>query len=154
MFSDFIKQVYKKSLSVKDEVPVCCMIVDERGSVISRAFNKSEKKKNGCLHAEMIAMEKALKKLNKPQEEQVFKEQKLLQGCVLYVNLEPCIMCGYAASLNRVKTVVFGAKDERFGFFSNNIDKKAIHKMEYYQLMGEECKSAFDRFFKDLRKKP
>lgn len=88
-----------------DEVPVGAVVVDESGNIISRAYNKMEKL--GCQtgHAEILAIQKACKKIGDWR----------LDGCWLYVTLEPCLMCLGLINVSRIKGVVFGASSQYFG---------------------------------------
>ncbi|MEI7668333.1 MAG: nucleoside deaminase, partial [Erysipelotrichaceae bacterium] len=88
----------------KDEVPVGAIIVKE-GKVIARAHNLRESSQRALAHAEMLAIDKACRKLNTWR----------LEGCVLYVTLEPCAMCAGASILARLDGVVYGAKDPKAG---------------------------------------
>ena len=97
-----------KKAALEDEVPVGAVIVKE-GAVIARAHNKKER--NGCAldHAETLAIRKATKKTG----------NWWLEGCTLYVTLEPCAMCAGAIVNSRLDRVVYGAKDSRFGFLGS-----------------------------------
>ena len=86
------------------DIPVGAVIVCN-GKVIATGYNKKEKKKNALLHAEIIAINKASKKL---------KDYRL-ENCELYVTFEPCLMCVGAILSARIKKVYFGAFDNRFG---------------------------------------
>ena len=80
------------------EIPVGCVIVDGEGNVIARAHNLKEKKQNVTAHAEILAIQKAEKKLANWR----------LEKCTLYVTLEPCLMCTGAIIQSRVEEVVIG----------------------------------------------
>jgi len=127
------------------EVPVGAVIVKD-GRVISRAYNKRETAQNALYHAEILAINKACKKLKS------FR----LDGCEMYVSLEPCVMCSGAIANARIKRVVFGAKDENLGFSCADIlqDKHCEHKVEV--VFGEserECKDILLKFFEKVREK-
>ena len=96
--NNYINLAYKEALKAKNinEVPVGCVIV-RNGEVISKAYNKREKLKNALGHAEIIAINKACKKLG----------TKFLDGCELYVTLEPCIMCLGASIQARIKKICY-----------------------------------------------
>ena len=89
----------------KNEVPIGAVIVDSDGKVLSRAYNKIES--HGCQssHAEVLAINVACKK----------KRDWRLNGCSLYVTLEPCLMCLGLIQLSRLDRVVFGARSPLFG---------------------------------------
>ena len=93
----------KKALAY-DEVPVGAVVVRE-GKIIARAHNLRETKKMPTAHAELLAMEKAAKKLGGWR----------LIGCTLYVTLEPCPMCAGTAVNARIPRIVFGAYDQKAG---------------------------------------
>ncbi len=88
----------------KSEVPVGCVVVKE-GKILAKAHNRVEELKDPTAHAELLALREATQRLG----------QKYLQGCELYVSLEPCPMCAYAMVLSRVEKVVFLALDEKYG---------------------------------------
>lgn len=126
------------------EVPVGCVLVRE-GRIISRAHNRVEELGDPTAHAEMLALKEALGKLGK----------KWLEGCTLYVTLEPCIMCSYALVLARVREVVFGAPDERHGGVMSlyNIldDPRLNHRVRWVYLPTEECSRLLKDFFRERR---
>ncbi|MCQ2568626.1 MAG: nucleoside deaminase [Alphaproteobacteria bacterium] len=108
---NFMNQAFilaKKALS-HDDVPIGAIIVRE-GKIIARGENRVQKSKNPTLHAEIVAINKACKKLN----------QKFLDECDLYVTLEPCAMCATAASFARIKNIYFAAIDEKGGGITSN----------------------------------
>lgn len=92
-----------------DDVPIGAIIVKE-GKIIARGENRVQKSKNPTLHAEIVAINKACKKLN----------QKFLDGCDLYVTLEPCAMCAVAISFARIKNIYYAARDEKGGGITTN----------------------------------
>ena len=130
----------------KDEVPIGCVIV-KNGKVIARGYNLRETKQNSLLHAEIIAINKACKKLNN------FR----LEGCELYVTIEPCVMCAGAIIQSRIKKVYYGATDDKYGAVQSvakTFDIPSNHKVEYESgLLEEECSQIVKIFFKELREK-
>jgi len=88
----------------KDEVPVGAVVV-KNGIVITKAHNQVEEKKSSIYHAEIIAIKEATKKL----------DNKFLDGCVIYITLEPCMMCSGAIMNSRISKVVYGADEEKTG---------------------------------------
>jgi len=88
----------------KDEVPVGAIVVKDN-KIIAKGYNLREKKQNALLHAEVIAIQKACKKLKSWR----------LENCDLYVTLEPCSMCAGAIINSRIKNVYFGAYDKKSG---------------------------------------
>ena len=92
-----------------DDVPIGAVIVKD-GKIIARGENKVQKSKNPTLHAEIVAINRACKKLN----------QKFLDDCDIYVTLEPCSMCATAISFARIKNIYFAATDEKGGGITSN----------------------------------
>ena len=97
-----LKEANKALLN--DEVPIGAIIIRDN-KIISRGYNKKEKTQNVTSHAEMIAIQKACKKLNNWR----------LNNCILYVTVEPCIMCYGAIIQSRIKKIVYGIDNESFG---------------------------------------
>lgn len=131
----------------KDEVPVGAVIV-KNGEIIARAHNAKEKKKDTTKHAEIIAIQKASKKL----------ESWRLENCTMYVTLEPCAMCTGAMIQARLKKVVIGTMDEKTGACGSVLnlleDYKFNHVVEIEKgVMETECKKILQQFFKELREK-
>ena len=92
-----IKQAEKGAL--EDEVPVGAVVVKD-GKVIARAHNEKEKRNCALYHAEILAIRRAAKKVG----------NWWLEGCTLYVTLEPCAMCATAISFARIKNIYFAAQ--------------------------------------------
>ena len=131
----------------KEEVPVGAVIVKD-GKIIARAHNIKEIKQDTTKHAEIIAIQKASKKLNTWR----------LYGCTMYVTLEPCVMCAGAIIQSRLDKVVVGTMDEKTGACGSvlNIieDYKFNHIVELKKgVMENECKDILQKFFKELRNK-
>jgi tRNA(adenine34) deaminase len=132
---------------VKDEVPVGAVIVKE-GKIIARAHNLIKSKHNSTGHAEIIAIQKACKKL---------KNERLL-GCDIYVNIEPCAMCAGALVLARVKRIIYGAADPKTGACGSVYDiassGKNNHNIEVINgIMEKESAEILRSFFRNKRKK-
>ena len=102
---------YARKAAQKGEVPVGAVIVKD-GMIIASGYNKREEKKNALMHAEMIAIDRACRKLGAWR----------LEDCELYVTLEPCPMCAGAVANARIKKVYFGAYDTKMGAVSSVID--------------------------------
>lgn len=130
----------------KNEVPIGAIIVKD-GKVIARGHNLRESKQNSLNHAEIIAIDKACKKMNN------FR----LQDCDLYVTVEPCLMCSGAIVQSRIRKVYFGTRDEKYGAVTSAFkafDVKANHKVEFEEgICKNECENIMKEFFKELRKK-
>ena len=129
----------------RDDVPIGAVVVKD-GKVVARAHNEKEYRNSAVRHAEILAMDKAARKLG----------NWWLEGCVLYVTLEPCFMCAGAAVNARIDKVVYGAKNDRFGFMGSvadlSRDFRLNHKVEAVGgVLGEECLSLLTAFFKEKR---
>lgn len=130
----------------KLEVPVGAIIVKD-GEVIAKAHNLKETKFDTTKHAEILAIQKASKRL---------KSWRLL-NCEMYVTLEPCSMCAGAIINSRIKKVYIGAEDEKTGavgsVFNLLEDYTFNHKVEFeIGILREDCKSILKNFFIQLRK--
>lgn len=134
----------KKAYSI-GEVPVGCVIV-YNNKIIARGYNKREKLNLATAHAEIIAIEKASKKLSSWR----------LEDTTMYITLEPCIMCSGAIIQSRIPNVIYGAKDYRFGThqsITNVFDLKFNHIVNIKGgILEEECSQIIKDFFKELRK--
>lgn len=140
-----IKQA--KKAEEKDEVPIGCVIVKDN-KIIARAYNKREMKQCSTAHAEILAIEKACKKLGTWR----------LEGCELYVTLEPCPMCSGAIIQSRIDQVVFGAYDPKGGCMGSNMNIIEVKGFNHYPrieggLLKDECAKLLKDFFKAKRKK-
>lgn len=134
-----------KKAYAKKEVPVGAIIVKDE-KVIAKAHNLREKNNSSLSHAEILCIKKACKKLNSWR----------LDGCKMYVTLEPCAMCAGALSQARISKVYIGAKDSKngcVGSIANILDINTTHKVKYEYLEGvEECSTILTEFFRELRK--
>ena len=148
MDKKYMKAALKLAQKAADEgeVPVGAVVVCE-GKIVGRGRNRRETKKNTIHHAEIEAIEKACKKLGGWR----------LHKCDLYVTLEPCPMCTGAIINARIKTLYYGAKDEKAGSCGtlvNLFDLPYNHKPEVISgVMEEECADILKKFFKDLRER-
>lgn len=135
-----------KKAAERGEVPVGAVIVKD-GKIISTGYNKREEKKNAIMHAEMIAIDRACKKLGAWR----------LEDCELYVTLEPCPMCAGAVANARIKKVYFGAYDSKMGAVSSVIDLSKYNFNHHFEaeggIMKDECAKLLSDFFKKLRNK-
>jgi tRNA(adenine34) deaminase len=135
-----------KIAKLKDEVPVGAVIV-LNGKIIARAHNLMEKTQVSTRHAEIIAIERACKKLKSWR----------LDGAELYVTVEPCPMCAGAIVNARIKKVVFGAYEKKSGSaiskFNILTDSGLNHKTEFIGgVVEDECASLIKEYFKEKRK--
>lgn len=130
-----------KKSSLKGDVPVGAIIV-LNNKIIAKAHNLKEKNKNAICHAEILAINKACKKLKRWR----------LDDCVLYVTMEPCMMCTGAIIQSRIKKIVYSIENSDFGTLRNiendkkyNLDvEKGICSLESLEIIQE--------FFKKRRK--
>ena len=133
-----------KAAGEMGEVPVGAVIVKD-GEIIAEGKNERENKQNALSHAEIEAINNACKALNSWR----------LDGCEMYVTLEPCPMCTGAIINSRIKTLVFGAYDSRMGSVDsvvNLCDYPYNHKVEVYGgICEDECKEILQQFFKNIR---
>ena len=139
--------LYEAEKSEKEgEIPVGAVIV-KNGEIIARGRNRREKEKNALCHAELEAINNACKALGGWR----------LFDCDLYVTLEPCPMCAGAIINSRIKTVYFGAYDDKAGSFGSVADFNRIpynHKPEILGgILENECSEILSEFFKKLRNK-
>ncbi len=130
----------------KGEIPVGAVIV-KNDEVIARAHNLNRSMNNPVKHAEMICIEKASGILGNER----------LTDCELYVTKEPCAMCSGAIVHARIKRVVIGAEDSKYGACGTVLNicgnKKLNHVPEIeFGIMGQEASLLLKEFFKDLRK--
>ena len=150
MDSEYYMQIALKQAQKafeNDEVPVGAVLVEpESGKIVAKAGNKSEHGASALAHAEILAMEKACKKL----------KQNRLWNLDLYVTLEPCAMCAAAISMMRIRKVCFGATDEKGGAVVSGVrffeSKTCHHKPEVESgILQDECSKILKKFFYNKR---
>ena len=128
------------------EVPIGAVIV-YNGKVLARAYNKRNTTKMATAHAEILAIEKACKKLGDWR----------LDGAEMYVTLEPCPMCAGAIANARIKKVYFGAYERKSGAVFSNFrilfSSGLNHEVEAEGgVLNEECSNLLKIFFENKRK--
>ncbi len=137
-----------KRAAAHDDVPIGAVIVRD-GKIVARGENMVQAKNNPTLHAEIVAINRACKKLG----------AKFLDDCEIYVTLEPCAMCATAISFARIKKIHFAATDEKGGGILHNarvydtdkhLWKPAVNVMSEY---ADESAKMLRDFFKAKRKK-
>lgn len=136
----------KKAEAVGD-VPIGCVIVFE-DKIIARAYNQRNKKKTTLAHAELLAIQKASKKLGDWR----------LEECTMYITLEPCQMCAGAIVQARIPKVVIGAMNPKAGCAGSVLNILQVdqfnHQVEIERgILKEECSQMLSDFFRKLRKK-
>lgn len=140
-----MSDVYYMNLAIKearravliDEVPIGAIVV-WRDKVIAACYNRKEKDKIATAHAEVLAINAAC----------CYLDTWRLDGCVLYTTVEPCMMCTGAIIQSRISKVVYGAKNEAFGYLS----KLENSKIEVIGgVLASECASILSCFFQKQR---
>lgn len=147
--NDYMKEALKEANKayIKEEVPVGAIIVKD-GNIIAKAHNLKETKKSSICHAEILAIQKACKKLDTWR----------LINCDMYVTLEPCPMCTGALINSRIRKVYIGTNDKKTGACGSKInlleDVVFNHKVEIErEIMQQECEQFLKKFFKNLRER-
>lgn len=145
----YMKEALKQAKKAyeKGEIPVGAIIVKNH-KIIARAYNEKEYKLDTTKHAEILAIQKASKKL------QTWR----LTDCDMYVTLEPCSMCAGALIQSRIKKVYIGTMDLKTGACGSVLnllkDYTFNHKVEIETgILQEECEKILKQFFKELREK-
>ena len=134
-----------KKAEKKDECPIGAVII-KNGEIIARAHNLRETKQNTLCHAELLAIQKANKKIGSWR----------LEDCELYVTLEPCPMCSGAIIQSRIKNLYFGAYDKKAGA-SGSVCNLFLPGMFNHDVetcggfLEAECSRILSFFFKNLR---
>ena len=143
----FMKEAIKeaKKAELIDEVPIGCVIVKD-DKIIARGHKQRETNQSPIGHAEIIAINKASKKLKSWR----------LEGCDIYVTLEPCIMCSGAIIQSRISKVYYGASDPKGGALGSSINvleaKNINHHPEVISgVLQEECSKIITNYFKQKR---
>lgn len=139
----YMQQAFRLAEEAYDEgeVPVGAVIVhDDR--IIGKGYNQTERLKDPTAHAEILAISAACSTL----------DSKYLEGCTVYVTLEPCPMCAGALVWSKVERIVFGAPDAKAGacgsLFNLASNEKLNHRIEIIQgVMEEDCGWILKQFF-------
>ena len=147
----YMKEAIKqaKKAGKINEVPIGCIIVNNvTKEIVGRGYNRRKTDKNTLSHAELTAIKRASKKMGDWR----------LEGCTLYVTLEPCQMCAGAIVQARIDRVVIGCMSPKSGCAGSIINlldiKEFNHQVEIEKnVLEEECANMLKSFFEDLRKK-
>lgn len=126
----------------KGDVPVGAVIVNN-GKIIAKAHNLKEKKHNPLMHAEIIAINKASKRLKRWR----------LDDCELYVTMEPCMMCTGAIIQSRIKKVYYSIENHDFGALKNISQDKKYNIVIDNTMGTNESLNMLKKFFEERRKK-
>ena len=145
MHEQFMRLALAQAAQSGSDVPVGAVIVRD-GQVIASAHNEREAQDSPLAHAEMLAMERACRALH----------TRRLNGCTLYVTLEPCPMCAGAILNARVRRVFYGTRDRAMGACGGVLNLFMEDFPHHPQLVGgilaEDCQAVLSEFFKELRK--
>ena len=147
--SKYMKEAIRqaKKAALIDEVPIGCVIVYQ-DKIIGRGYNKRNKMGSTLAHAEIIAIQKASKKVNDWR----------LEDCTMYITLEPCQMCAGAIVQARIPKVVIGAMNPKAGCAGSVLNilqiDKFNHQVEIERgILEEECSQMLSDFFNELRRR-
>lgn len=140
---EFMQKALDIAKSSGKDIPIGAVIVKD-DKIIAKAVNEREKNNNVICHAEIIALQKACKKLKNWR----------LNDCEIYVTLEPCPMCASAILQARINKIYFGAYDILNGAFGSKSDMRKI--MDYNAevkggIMEEQCSKLLKDYFERLR---
>lgn len=145
----FMKEAIRqaKKAYLLEEVPIGCVIVQD-GKIIARGYNRRNTDKNTLSHAELIAIKKASKKLGDWR----------LEGCTMYVTLEPCQMCAGAMMQARLTEAVIGCMNPKAGCAGSVLNILEMdgfnHKVQVTRgVLEEQCSNMLSQFFRELRQK-
>lgn len=145
----FMKEAIRqaKKAALAGDVPIGCVIVKD-DKIIAKGYNKRNAKKTTLAHAELLAIEKASKKLGDWR----------LEECTMYITLEPCQMCAGAIVQARIPKVIVGAMNQKAGCAGSVLNLFQIpafnHQVEFeHGVLEEECSAMLSDFFRELRKK-
>ncbi len=131
---------------VYSEIPIGCVIVDnDTGKVLARAHNETIKTNNPTRHAEIVCIDKAMRRLRTNR----------LTNCSMYVTLEPCCMCAGAISLAKIDRLYIGCLSRKTGAVVSNLHyflrNNCNHRPDvYYPIMEEKCRGLLRGFFRDV----
>ncbi|MBQ8475605.1 nucleoside deaminase [bacterium] len=143
MLNKYFEILINEAKSVKYDIPVAALIVKE-GKIIALEKNRREEDNSTISHAEILAIQKANKLLNSWR----------LEGCDMYVTLEPCPMCAWAIINSRISNLYFGSYDSKYGAMGSILNLKALAKSKinvYGGIKEKECNELLENYFKELR---
>lgn len=146
----FMRTAIQEAIKAFDEgeVPIGAVIVKD-GTILGRGYNRMEKLPDATAHAEIIAISAASSRLSSWR----------LNGCTMYVTLEPCLMCTGALIQSRIDTIIYGAADPRAGAIDSHFYRQEIERSSGYfpsiipGILAEECSELLTSFFQQIRKK-
>jgi tRNA(adenine34) deaminase len=131
-----------KEAAIKGDVPVGALVVDDSGTIVGMGANLREQENDPTAHAEIVAIRNAANKIGSYR----------LDDLTMVVTLEPCGMCAGAIAQSRIKRLVFGSFDEKYGSVGSVWDllrdPRAIYKPEVLSgVLGKECGELLTEFF-------
>jgi tRNA(adenine34) deaminase len=137
-----------KGAGRRDEVPIGACIIDIEGKLLAAAGNLTISTSDPTAHAEILVLREAAKKIGNYR----------LTDTTVYTTIEPCAMCAGALVNARVKRLVYGAKDERFGAVETHFgicDSSSLnHRIEIESgVLADECRALMQEFFRSKRMK-
>ncbi len=143
MLNKFFDITIAKAKNINLDIPVAAIIVKDN-EIISLEVNEKEKENQTTAHAEILAIQKANKKLNSWR----------LDNCEMFVTLEPCPMCAWAILNSRIKTLYFGSYDLKYGAIESvlKLPKLANSKIKIFGgIYQEECDKILKEYFSSIR---
>ena len=143
MLNKFFDITIAKAKNINLDIPVAAIIVKDN-EIISLEVNEKEKENQTTAHAEILAIQKANKKLNSWR----------LDNCEMFVTLEPCPMCAWAILNSRIKTLYFGSYDLKYGAIESvlKLPKLANSKIKSFGgIYQEECDKILKEYFNSIR---
>lgn len=145
----YMKEAIKQAKKARElgEVPIGCVVVKD-DMIIGRGYNRRNTDKSALSHAEIAAIKKASKKL----------DDWRLEGCTLYVTLEPCQMCAGAIVQARVSEVVIGCMSPKSGCAGSVVNLLQMDEFNHQVflvkgVMEKECSTMLSDFFREMRKR-
>ena len=135
-----------RKAAANGEVPVGAVVVSEDGSILGTGHNEPLARHDPTAHAEICALRRAA----------LSRRNYRLIDCTIYVTMEPCIMCAGALICARIKRLVFGARDHRFGAVESMhrllYDRRLNHEIEVIEgVLETDCTDLLTSFFRDRR---
>ena len=129
-----------------DEVPIGACLIDENGELVASAYNRTITDSDPTAHAEILVLRQAAAKI----------ENYRLTGTTVYTTIEPCVMCAGALVNARIKRLVYGAADERFGAVETLFrlcDHESLnHRIDVTSgVLADECRVLMQEFFRNRR---
>ena len=136
-----MRDAIKQALLCNNDVPIGC-VIKKGGQIVAFAHNRRELEDDVTAHAELLAIKDAQRVLGTSR----------LNGCELYVTLEPCPMCAWAISMSGISTVYFGAYNLQYGALESTVHLPLNPNLKIYGgIMEEDCNKILEEFFARIR---